>query len=121
MATTKITTPDLFDLSTVNTALRLPNGSTGNRPSSPSNGEWRYNTTLKYNSCDKMRNKKIKLSGMMFAGMIIVISFVYAINIQPVVFGEPGWYTYPYKLNQFDSYKDLTDFLYKNQVPLVIH
>ena len=48
MATTKITTPDLFDLSTVNTALRLPNGSTANRPSSPSNGEWRYNTTLKY-------------------------------------------------------------------------
>tara|TARA_R100000697_G_scaffold7885_3_gene13518 strand:- start:397 stop:2595 length:2199 start_codon:yes stop_codon:yes gene_type:complete len=48
MATTKITTPELFDLSTVNTALRLPNGSTATRPASPSQGEWRFNTDLKY-------------------------------------------------------------------------
>ena len=48
MATTKITTPELFDLSTVNTALRLPNGSTATRPTSASQGEWRFNTDLKY-------------------------------------------------------------------------
>ena len=48
MATTKITTPELFDLSTVNTALRLPNGSTATRPASASQGEWRFNTDLKY-------------------------------------------------------------------------
>ena len=44
MATTKITNPDLFDI-TANTALRLPSGSTEQRPTSPSTGEWRYNTT----------------------------------------------------------------------------
>jgi hypothetical protein len=48
MAITKITTPELFDLSTVNTALRLPNGSTATRPASASQGEWRFNTDLKY-------------------------------------------------------------------------
>jgi hypothetical protein len=48
MATTKITNPNLFDLSTVNTALRLPNGSTATRPTSASQGEWRFNTDLKY-------------------------------------------------------------------------
>ena len=48
MAITKITTPELFDLSTVNTALRLPNGGTATRPTSPSQGEWRFNTDLKY-------------------------------------------------------------------------
>ena len=48
MATTKITNPNLFDLSTVNTALRLPNGGTATRPTSPSQGEWRFNTDLKY-------------------------------------------------------------------------
>ena len=44
MATTKITNPDLFDI-TANTALRLPSGTTEQRPTSPSTGEWRYNTT----------------------------------------------------------------------------
>ena len=48
MAITKITNPDLFDLSTVNTSLRLPNGGNLTRPTSPSQGEWRYNTDLKY-------------------------------------------------------------------------
>ena len=51
MATTKITTPELFDFSDLNTALQLPTGptsGTGGRPSSPNTGEWRYNTTLKY-------------------------------------------------------------------------
>ena len=45
MATTKITNPELFDLGSLNTALRLPSGSTDQRPTSPNTGEWRYNTT----------------------------------------------------------------------------
>ena len=45
MATTKITSPDLFNLGSLNTALQLPSGTTAERPTSPSTGEWRYNTT----------------------------------------------------------------------------
>jgi hypothetical protein len=45
MATTKITSPDLFNLGSLNTALKLPSGTTAQRPTSPSTGEWRYNTT----------------------------------------------------------------------------
>ena len=45
MATTKITNPELFDLGSLNTALKLPSGTTAERPTSPSTGEWRYNTT----------------------------------------------------------------------------
>ena len=45
MATTKITSPDLFDLGSLNTSLKLPSGTTAQRPTSPSTGEWRYNTT----------------------------------------------------------------------------
>jgi hypothetical protein len=48
MATTKITTPELFDFSDLNTALQLPSGDTASRPTSPSGGEWRFNTELKY-------------------------------------------------------------------------
>ena len=44
MATTKITNPELFDLGSLNTALQLPSGTTAQRPTSPSTGEWRYNT-----------------------------------------------------------------------------
>ena len=45
MATTKITSPDLFNLESLNSALKLPSGTTAQRPTSPSTGEWRYNTT----------------------------------------------------------------------------
>jgi hypothetical protein len=45
MATTKLTNPELFDLGSLNTALKLPSGTTAERPTSPSTGEWRYNTT----------------------------------------------------------------------------
>jgi hypothetical protein len=45
MATTKITSPDLFNLESLNSALKLPSGTTAERPTSPSTGEWRYNTT----------------------------------------------------------------------------
>ena len=48
MATTKITSPDLFDLGSLNSALKLPSGTTAERPTSPSTGEWRYNTTTYY-------------------------------------------------------------------------
>jgi len=48
MAITKIGTPELFDFSSLNTALQLPTGTTAERPAAPSTGEWRYNTTLKY-------------------------------------------------------------------------
>ena len=44
MATTKITNPELFDLASLDSALKLPSGSTAERPTSPSTGEWRYNT-----------------------------------------------------------------------------
>ena len=47
MAITKIGTPELFDFSATNTALQLPAGDTASRPTSPSTGEWRYNTELK--------------------------------------------------------------------------
>ena len=45
MATTKITSPDLFNLDSLNTELRLPSGTTAQRPTSPSAGEWRFNTS----------------------------------------------------------------------------
>ncbi len=48
MAITKITTPELFDFSATNTALKLPTGDTASRPASPSAGEWRFNSELKY-------------------------------------------------------------------------
>ena len=44
MATTKITSPELFDLTSLDSALQLPSGTTAQRPTSPSTGEWRYNT-----------------------------------------------------------------------------
>ena len=48
MALTKLTTPEQFDFSDLNTALQLPTGTTLERPTSPSTGEWRYNTDEKY-------------------------------------------------------------------------
>ena len=48
MAITKIGTPELFDFSATNTALQLPTGDTASRPTSPSTGEWRFNSQLKY-------------------------------------------------------------------------
>jgi hypothetical protein len=44
MAITKINTPELFDLGTTNSSLRLPSGDTASRPSNPNTGEW--NTIL---------------------------------------------------------------------------
>ena len=48
MAITKINTPELFDLGTTNSSLRLPSGDTASRPTNPNTGEWRYNTDDNY-------------------------------------------------------------------------
>jgi len=58
-----------------------------------------------------MRNQKLKLSGIALAGIIVLVSFVYAINIQPVVIGDPNWIDSFNGLRNFESYKELTDFL----------
>ena len=58
-----------------------------------------------------MRNKKLKLSGLMLASVIIVVSFVYAINAQPVVTGDLAWVETYTGLKNFESYRALTDFL----------
>ena len=68
-----------------------------------------------------MRSKKIQLSGMMFAGLIIVISFVYAINVQPVVFGKSCSSIPSQRSNQFDSYNDFNDFFYKSSFRFSIY
>jgi len=46
MATTKITSPDLFNLESLDSALQLPSGTTAERPSSATSGEWRFNTDI---------------------------------------------------------------------------
>ena len=58
-----------------------------------------------------MRNQKLKLSGIALAGIIVLVSFVYAINIQPVVIGDPDWIETFSGLKNFESYKELSDFL----------
>ena len=35
-----------------------------------------------------MKNNNLKIGGVMLSGLIIIISFVYAINIQPKVMGD---------------------------------
>lgn len=61
-----------------------------------------------------MKTRHLKISGMMVAGIIVIVSFVYAINIQPVVFGGSGWVSTYGGLNTFDSYEDFVDFISKN-------
>jgi hypothetical protein len=61
-----------------------------------------------------MPSRKIKLSGIMFAGLIIVISFVYAINVQPVVFGMTCSSTQAQITDQFETYKEFNDFYIKS-------
>lgn len=59
-------------------------------------------------------NKNLKIKGLMLAGVIIIISFIYAVNIQPIVF---GWYSdgQVYSdLKTFESYDELIDFLKTN-------
>ena len=61
MATTKITSPDLFNLESLNSALKLPSGTTAQRPTSPSTGEWRYNTCLLYTSPSPRDRQKSRM------------------------------------------------------------
>jgi len=54
----------------------------------------------------------VKISGIMLAGVIIIVSFVYALNVQPVVTGDSALVEYR-DLRNFESYKELTEFLCK--------
>ena len=56
-----------------------------------------------------MRIINAKLSGVMLACIIIIVSFVYAVNIQPMVNGDP--INYSYGLIRFSSYEDFSSFL----------
>jgi len=61
-----------------------------------------------------MKFRDLRLGGIMFAGVIIIVSFVYAVNIQPVVIGDTGWISSYAELNNFNSYEELAEFLSKN-------
>ena len=69
-----------------------------------------------------MNRKKLKKAGLMFASAIIIISFVYGLNIQPVVFGTnfDFFFKNPFQNNSyqdletFSDYEELRDFLKKN-------
>jgi uncharacterized secreted protein with C-terminal beta-propeller domain len=65
-----------------------------------------------------MRQKNLKLSGIMLAGVIVIVSFVYVIDTQPIVVGNPYSEIYSeesdYHTNQlmsFSSYEEFTKFL----------
>jgi inhibitor of cysteine peptidase len=57
-----------------------------------------------------MKPASLKLTGIMIAFVIIVVSFVYAINVKPIVTGEHSFATSA-GLKQFNSYSELTEFL----------
>ena len=56
-----------------------------------------------------MKSKRLKLSGMMLAGIIIIVTFVYAVEIQPVVTGDVQLYTY--RFMTFTSYEEFSGYL----------
>ncbi len=56
-----------------------------------------------------MKSKKLKTSGIALAGVIIIITIIQAVNIQPVATGDLG--VVCYELKNFNSYADLTEFL----------
>lgn len=58
-----------------------------------------------------MKSKNLKLSGMMLVVVIIITSFVYAVDIQPVVIGGSGWFGTYGELKTFESYEEFTDYL----------
>ena len=49
----------------------------------------------------------------MVGGIIIIVTFAYAVNIQPVVYGNTSLFYSDGELNNFGSYKELSDFLSK--------
>ena len=59
-----------------------------------------------------MKNKRLQLSGIMLAGILVFGAFVYAVNVQPVVRGDFDGIIY--ELRNFTSYSELTDFLRSN-------
>jgi len=62
-----------------------------------------------------MKRNEIKISGLMLIGIIIIVSFVYSISIQPAVSGESIDFIPRYsELKTFESYSELTDFLRVN-------
>ena len=69
-----------------------------------------------------MDKKSLKKKGIVFASVIIIISFVYAINVQPSVFGNSfDWFFRHYfdkdssnDLNTFSSYDEFIDYLQNN-------
>jgi hypothetical protein len=64
-----------------------------------------------------MNEKSFEINGLLVIGIIIIVSFVYAINIQPVVFGNDTTFLpsngdkYSYDLIFFRSYEELSSFL----------
>lgn len=62
-----------------------------------------------------MKEKNLKLSGLMLASVIIIVSFVYAVNIQPVVIGKNPYRISPYvEVQTFQTYDKFVDFLKNN-------
>ncbi|MCK5258307.1 MAG: beta-propeller domain-containing protein, partial [Thermoplasmatales archaeon] len=56
-----------------------------------------------------MKDKKLKLAGIVLTGILITGTFVYAITVQPTVYGNMD---FPYyELQTFSSYGELTEFL----------
>ncbi|NOR17393.1 hypothetical protein GQ543_06770 [candidate division WOR-3 bacterium] len=56
-----------------------------------------------------MKDKKLKLTGIVLTGIILLGTFVYAITVQPTVYGNMD---FPYyDLQTFSSYEELTEFL----------
>jgi len=56
-----------------------------------------------------MKDKKLKLAGIILTGILVLGTFVYAITVQPTVYGNMD---FPYyELQTFDSYEELTEFL----------
>ena len=65
-----------------------------------------------------MKQKNLKLSGIALAGIIVIISFVYVVDKQPAVIGNPylGGYNdnsiiHSNQLMSFSSYEEFTEFL----------
>ena len=56
-----------------------------------------------------MKNNRLKLAGVILTGVVILGTFVYAITVQPTVYGNMD---FPYyELQTFSSYEELTEFL----------
>jgi len=64
-----------------------------------------------------MNDKSLEIKGLFVVGIIIIVSFVYAINIQPVVFGTDTTFfpsnddNHSYDLMSFRSYEEFSSFL----------